>query len=289
MLALYYTSGNKDVRLAHTYNGLTLNNPADSPQDTIELNSAQPLTQIQSDIEAHDNREGSEAWGAIKTARIIRIQGVIRAPTLGRLHDQIKSLAAAFDPNKTTLDNPSVQGFLPYDFSVPTLDTTNYPSGLVPSRYYARAQNLPEPAIAYDKGYTGAFHLDLFMRDPRRYLQAQSQFGLTSGDLDNRLADFRSWPSLTLTMTGAGSATTTFTNTTLGLALVLNLSSTTNGQTVVVDFEQRFISIAALSRMDLYGSGDYWWMKPGVLNAFTTANLTNISALLLTWRPAFCL
>lgn len=291
MLAIYkdHATGGHDNRLAHVYNGLTLNDPDDPPNDTIEINSVLPQTNIDSIIEPHPNREGSEAWGARKTGRTIRIGGVIRSPSLARLHDQMKSLASAFDPDLATQTSPSTQGFLPYDFSVPTDDTANYPSGLVASRYYARAMRLPEPQIDYGSGYAASYTIDLFMRDPRRYLQTVSTFGASSGNADNRKADYRSWPSITMTMAGPGNVAATLTNTTLGMSLVLNLSGLSAGDVVVVDMEQRFMAVNGLPQMSLYFSGDYWWMKPGVQNALAITNNDNITSWLVSWRPAFCL
>lgn len=279
----------KDVRLAHTFNGLTINSPDDDPKDCIQIDRITPQTTVDSLIEPHQNREGSEAWGARKTGRTIQVLGSIRAPTLGRLHDQMKALAAAFDPDLATHVSPDTQGFLPYDFDVPTLDTENYPTGLVPSRYYVRALQVPEPSISYDGGYVAQFALMLFMHDPRRYLQTESTFGAVAGNADNTLADYRSWPSAIITMTGPGNVAATLTNATLGMSLVLNLSGLSAGDVVVVDMEQRFITLNGTASMGLYASGDYWWMSPGVENALALTNTEGIDSWLVGWRPAFCL
>lgn len=289
MIPIYKDNNGQDVRLAHTYNGLTLNNPADPTTDTYEINRITPRTDIQSIIEPHQGREGSEAWGARKTGRLFRVDGVIRAPTLAKLHDKIKALAEAFDPDKATLENPDAQGFLPYDFSVPTTDTATYASGLVPSRYLVRAIHLPEPTIDYGHGYSAAYTIDLFARDPRRYLQTAETFGAASGDADNTAADYRSFPSVTITMSGAGNVAATLTNSTVGNALVLDLSDLVDNDVVVVDMEQKFITLNGTGTMSLYVSGDYWWMSPGEENALALTNSEGIESWLVSWRPAFCL
>lgn len=281
------------ARLAHTYNSLTLNSlTAGTPtakQYGYEINSVVPLTQLDSVSDPHPNRDGMESYEVRKVARVFRVDGVIRARNIAELFDKMKLLAKTFDPARVAHDNPTTQGYLAYDFSVPTEDTANYPSGLVPSRYYLRARACPEPVISEYTGFTAAFTLELVARDPRRYLQTTSSVTAT-GALNNTLADYRSWPTLTLNMSGAGSATCTITNTTsLGAkSLVLNLSGTVNTDVIVVDFEARTITKNGVATPSLYVSGDWWEIEPES-QTISNANFTNVGSWSLVWRRAFCL
>lgn len=287
MIGLYQNqTGSEDTRLLQTYNGLSLNNPADSPTDTYEVNSVQPLSTFDSVTDAHPDDDGIEAYGVRKVQKIIRVTGVIRAPNkkIDRLFDKIEDLAVAFDPALVTHNNPSVQGFLPYDFSTPTEDLTNYLTGLMACRYYARALRTPEPEIDYARGNAASWSVDLLLRDPRRYLQALSSRD-GAGTADNTKADYRSWPTVTIAATGAGSAALSIENSTVARTLVLDLSGLINLDSVVVDMEGRAITKNGLDAMDLYVSGDYWWMEPGN-NVIAIANGTNVSVT-TAWRSAF--
>lgn len=277
------------ARLAHTYNSLTLNSPSDDQEDTYRIDSIVPLTQLDSVSDPHPGRDGMESYEVRKIARVFRIEGVILAPSIAKLFDKMKALAAAFDPAKASHLNPSTLGYLAYDFSVPTLDTTNYASGFVPSRYYLRARSMVEPVISDASGLNAKFTLDLVARDPRRYLQTTSSRTAT-GALDNSLADYRSWPTLTLNMSGAGSATCTITNTTsLGAkSLVLNLSGTVNTDVIVVDFENRTITKNGVATPSLYVSGS-WFEIESESQTISNANFTNVGSWSLVWRRAFCL
>lgn len=305
MIGLYGgTSGPRGggARLAVTYNGLTLNNPSDtlvgaSGPDTYELNTAVGSTSLDYLSEVNQQRDGLEVYPFRKVSRIETVRGVVRAPSQAKLHDKIKALANAFDPAKIAHDNDPTGAnpnnmFLAFDFSVPTLDTANYATGLVPSRYYALPFRIPDPVIDNSTGFAAFFDLIMLMRDPRRYWQTlTTQAGAAT--IDNSLADYMSWPTLAITMTGAGSATYSVTNTTTlhgALALVLDLSNCLNGDVVTVDFERSKItrtrSGVVTDRPSYYVSGDYFHMDPVASNAIAYANTTNTSSS-LSFRRAW--
>jgi hypothetical protein len=291
VLALFDNTG---ARIAHTYNGLTLNSitaagASGAGPYGYQLDNAVPLTQLDSISDPHQTRDGMESYDVRKVARIFRVEGIIRARTLAELFDKQKALVAAFDPAKVAHNNPSTYGYLAYDFSVPTEDTANYATGLVPSRYYLRARSLPEPVVSSYTAMTARFGLELVARDPRRYLQSTSSIA-AAGSLNNSLADYRSWPTLTLNMSGAGSATAAITNTTsLGAkTLTLNLSGCVNTDVVIVDMESRTITKNGVSTPSLYVSGDWFEIEPAT-QTIATANFTNVGSWSLVWRRAFCL
>ncbi len=278
-------SDSRTTRIAHVYNGYTLNQHiGGSKKDIVEVNSVRVQTQVQHIREPREYESGLEVYGAFKRGKLLIPQGVIRASTWGALYDRIEEVAAAFDPDAVSRDNPDTYGFLPYDFDVPTADTVNFPTGLMPCRYYVRAEEAFEPPISQYAGLAVPFNLTLLAKDPRRYLQATSQL-TGSGAADNSIATVWSWPTLTMAMTGAGSATFAIANAEAVGTLTLDLSGCVNGDSVAVDMERRTITKNGVETPSLYVSGDFWHMEPGV-NTISITNGTNASPT-LTWRSAF--
>ncbi len=275
------------TRIAHSYNGLTINQHiGGSLKDIVEVNGVRVQTQVQHVREPRANESGLEVYGAFKRGKLLVSHGVIRASSHGALYDRIEEVAAAFDPDVVSRDNPDTFGFLPYDFDVPTSDTVNFPSGLMPCRYYVRAEEAFEPPISQYAGLVVPFNLPLLAADSRRYLQTAQQVTLAASTAaDNGLATVWSWPTLTIAMSGAGSSAFTISSTEAVASLVLNLSARSNGDSVAVDMERREITVNGTSAPELYVSGDFWHIEPGV-NTITTSNATN-AASTLTWRPAF--
>lgn len=267
------------------YNGLTFNQSiTGSKKDIIEVNNIRAHTQMQAIREIKEYESGVEAYGAFKRGKLLTLQGIIRASTWGGLYDRITDMAAAVDPDQVTRDNPTTFGFLPLDFNIPTEDAVNFPTGLMPCRYYVRAEDAFEPPISQYSGKAVPFVLPLFAADARRYLQTTSQL-TGAGTADNSIATAWSWPTLTIAMTGAGSATFTIGNTEAAGSLVLNLLGRANGESVAVDMERRKITVNGVDTPNLYVSGDFWHMEPGT-NTISVTNGTNASPT-LTWRPAF--
>jgi len=273
------------ARLAVTYNGLTLNNPADPKNDTYTLDAVQPATQISQVVEPHPSSDGSEVYMPYKASRNIRLLGTIRAPSIAKLFDKMAVLATAFDPAVVAYNNPT-DSFLALDFSTPTTDTVNFANGLMASRYYVRARVAPEPMVTSWTGWSAMFSLDLLVKDPRRYIQAALSVTGT-GTAANTLATTVSWPLVTITASGAGSATYSVANTTLSKTLTLNLSGLVNTNVVVVDMAKAKITKNGVETPSLYVSGNYWPIQPGN-NTITVTNGTNMTTV-TSWRVAFVL
>ena len=283
MVPAFLDSGR--TRNALAYNGLTINQLIGaSKKDIIEVNSIRSETPVQTIRESREYESGLEVYGAFKRGKRITLQGVIRASTHGALYDRIEEVAAAYDPDVVSRDNPDDFGFLPFDFSVPTADEVNFPTGLMPCRYYLRAEQAFEPPVSQYAGIVVPFILPLLAADARRYLQAATQL-TGAGVADNSLATVWSWPTLSIVMSGAGSSTFTIANTEAAGTLVLDLSGRSNGESVEIDMERRTIKVNGVDTPSIYASGDFWHIEPGG-NTITLANDTNASPT-LTWRSAF--
>lgn len=283
MIPAFLDSGR--TRNALAYNFLTINQRiGGSNKDIVEVNAIRSETPVQTIRESREYESGLEVYGAFKRGKRLTLQGVIRASTHGSLYDRIEEVAAAFDPDVVSRDNPDDFGFLPLDFSVPTADAVNFPTGLMPCRYYVRAEQAFEPPVSQYAGLVVPFNLPLLAADSRRYLQATSQL-TGAGAADNSLATVWSWPLLTIAMTGAGNVAFTIASAEAAGSLVLDLSGRVNGDSVAVDMERRSITVNGVDTPSLYVSGDFWHMEPGV-NTITVTNGTNASPT-LTWRSAF--
>jgi len=283
MIPAFLDSGR--TRNALLYNNLTVNQRiGGSNKDIIEVNTIRSETPVQTIRESREYESGLEVYGAFKRGKRISLQGVIRAATHGALYDRIEEVAAAFDPDVVSRDNPNDFGFLPLDFSVPTADVVNFPTGMMPCRYYVRAEEAFDPPLSQYAGMAVPFSLPLLAADPRRYRQSLSSLD-GAGTADNSIGTFYSWPTVTIVMSGAGSATFAVGNTTAASTLTLDLSGRANDDAIVIDMERRAISLNGVDAPELYVSGDYWPIEAGN-NVVTLANNTNASVT-TTWRSAF--
>lgn len=272
------------TRLTVYYDGLTLNNPATSPYPAYEVHRAESLTNIAAVREERPSGDGSISSIPRKPSRIIRLTGFIRATTYAALYDNAKAFSATFDPVRVAGDNPT-DPFLALDFSVPTADTTNWPTGLVPSRYYALAVGTLDAATSSATGKSIPFTIDFFLKDPRRYAQTASTVTGT-GTASNK-GDYRTYPTITITATGAGSATYSVANTTLGQTMTLNLSSLVNTDVVVLDMDKQTIKKNGTDAASLIvGTPAWFYLQPGN-NTVTVTNGTNMTTV-TSFRSAWC-
>lgn len=272
-----------------SYNGLTYNTLiGSSEKDIIEVNFSSATSVIATTQESRETTDGLEVYAAYKRAKRIVQGGLVRASSKGALFDRLEELAAAFDPALVSRNNSTTAGFLPLDFNVPTADTATYPAGVIPCRYYLRAEEAVEPPQRLKQGLTVPFRIVLLAKDPRRYLQAESTVAVNSASVvaSNPKADYPSWPTLTLTMAGAGAVSFQIDKSGDSIdPLTMDLSGLVSGDSVVVDMEHRTIKVNDLDRRDIYVSGGWFDLDPGN-NTVTTNDLTNVTAS-LAWRPAF--
>lgn len=239
--------------------------------------------------EPRAQEDGMEAYDPRRMSLLLQVDGMVLADSVAELHDRVDALNAAFDPVLATQSDTSEfdQGFLPFDFSVPTADTDNYPTGLKPMRLYLRAVQLPVPRLSKFEGNGIPYSLVLQAVDPRRYAQTLTAAALPAGAtvIDNSLATYRSWPVVTIDLTGAGS--TIFSIDSLSDArdpLVLNLNALA-GQQVQVDMRSKLITVNGEHDMSPFVSGEYFPLEPEA-QTLNVANATN-ATVTIEWRRAF--
>jgi len=185
---------------------ITLNNPADDPQDTymVEDITVQPTWDVQ--IEPKPDRDGSTAGAPREVQKIIVLRGWVKALTYAGLYDKIHALNRAFNPVLAYQGDNSADdiGFLPLSFDVPTADTTNWPSGIISCRYRVQSMAIPIPLQTKFDNLQARFTLQLRAIDPRRYEQAQQSVNTTGNSalaLDNTKATYESFPTIVLAIT----------------------------------------------------------------------------------------
>lgn len=284
-------------RLGITYYGnstIILNNPADQPEDSMFLDDIGISPVDDAVLENKQGKDGMEAYQFFKNGLMIRMRGIIHAPTQARLYDRAETLAHAFDPALLSRRTEATTlGFRKLVFNVPTQDTTNFPTGLMECFYYARALSSVTFARSNDAGYNQTFEIEMLVRDPRRYLLALST-RTNEGAMNNLVADYPSWPTVTITMTGAGRSPNNGVRNSGSLGgaktLWLDLTGCVNGDVITVDMERRIIKKNGNLAMNLYDSGDYWEVEPSNnTQSFEVVFNTgiNLAATSVTWYPAF--
>lgn len=285
MIGIFDDDGN---RLAITVNGLELNSPSDSPDDTYEVNTVAVSTAMDTVTEGRQTRDGLEMYTAKKLNLMVRIDGMVRANTMGKLYDKLASLAEALDGGTITYSDATA--LVDVTFSTPTSDYANYPNGLIACKYRARPRTIPTPSISQFTGTVSPFTVELIIPDSRRYLAAATTVTAV-GTINNALASYRSWPTLTLNMSGAGSATYSIelTSSIGAKTLTLNLSGRSNGQVVTVDFAKKKITVGSTETPSIYVSGNFWEILPENSQTLAITNGSGISSFSLSFNRAFSL
>jgi hypothetical protein len=234
-----------------------------------------------------------------KGMAFLPLRGRILVPNTSQqssLTDKELALRAAFDPYLCYLDSVATEGAYTLDWDELTADVTNFPSGRMPLRLYARPVATPRVQEGISDGPTRAFSLALVAGDPRRYRQVQSTLVLSPGTPSGSVANIGNVPAplkATIVMAGAGSAT--FTITRSGVAFILDLSGMVNTDTVVVVFETagpygrgRLVTKNGTENFALKTSAPSTWLTAPIgSTTFTISNTANVTSCTLGWYSAW--
>ena len=275
------------TRLAITYNGLNLNSVTNNSSGTrstrsgytVEVVAARTAMDYVSEPNQWENM--MELYGLRKNSRVVVIRGFVYGSTQADLFDKVKALAAATDPSRIVLQNPS-DYFIALTFTTPV-------TGNQTSKYMALPIRMAEPNLSIvGHGFAVPYELNLLLREPKRF--AQTITTVSGATTTTSAGDDTSWPTVTFSLSGAGSSSFTITNTGTyqgAKSLVLNLSAHSSGSWVV-NFRDKSITKDGTARYDVYKSGDWFLIEPG-LNTVAYSNTTNTSSRTLTYYPAWCL
>lgn len=290
MIGIYDDGGD---RLAMAYRSLTIND------ESYPVSSVVVDHRYDSVTEPKPQADGMEAYAVRRLVAMIRADGVVKADSVADLHDKVEALNAAFDPVLAFDEDTATRdiGFLPFTFSVPTADDTGYPTGLKPLQYYVRSTAIPVPRISKFEGDGAHFTLLLQAVDPRRYLQTLTSVDLfhtpggtpdsASVAVDNSLASYSSWPTITMVMSGFGHTAFYVDHDESGVdPLVLDLSSLVATDVVTIDMQAREVLVDGASRMDLVVSGDFFPIRPGTQNV-ESGWMAGVTSCVMSYRRAF--
>ncbi len=278
-----------------TFRSLALNNPSDDEKDTFAIEEIAESDLWQQSFEPLPNRDGSQGYEPFSLYKMFQVRGWVRAPSIAAMFDKIELLNSTFHPVNCYLADTSAnnKGYLPIDFNVPTVDTANYGSGFVASRYYVQALRAP---VVLESKFDGlSARIDFLMRaiDPRRYLQTTSTGNRTGNGtivVNNSLATYRSWPVITIALpSGAPSGTATIATSEGSQVVSIDLSLLAASTTYDLDMQGRtFVKqsdgtnkIAAIT-----GASQYFNLL-AKSQTLTFAGFAAGTSLTVTWRRAF--
>lgn len=245
---------------------------------------------------------GSQLGRVHKGSARIDLWGKIESPYITTAFDQNARLAvaeramrAAFDPSLCYRDSPTTQGGYALDFSSTTTDLTNFPTGIIPLRYYCRPVGGPQFDDNVNDSGLKRFALVLFAYDPRMYAQSTSSLSLSPGTPSGTMVNLGSVPApLRATITMAGAGNVAFTITRSGVAYVLDLTGMVASDVVVVTMETsgpfgegKIITKNGTRNFALKTSSPSSWLDvPIGSTVVTISNTTNVTSCLLEWVSA---
>lgn len=266
-------------------------------QNTVTIDRRETSPMYREGRDAYHLTTGGALGRAHKGFNLLRLNGRILVPNTTQqetLADTERAMRAAFDPDLCYRDSPSTDGAYAFDFIEKTADTATYPTGRIPLRYYCRPMG--QPVVVEELGQNLLkYALGLIAADPRAYEQTEQTLSLTPGAPSGNIVNRGTSPGplrVTITMAGAGNAA--FTLTVGGIAFILNLSTTTNGQVIVVTMETcgpygagRKITKAGVDAFSLKTSSPSTWLTApvGTTSAAIT-NTTNVTTCVLGWYSA---
>lgn len=274
-----------DLSQAITYRGVNLNS----------ISALQPDTPMQGylvqdvrmpDVEGWGYREKRSLADGYDVSRVylgmrrVLLRGTIYALTRPELHDKIRTIRALFTPTLAYSEDPSVYGYLPLTFSIPTEDTTNFPTGLIPAKVNARPKDQPgfffprEQAYGSDNaGFSSVFEVTLECADPRIYAQSTTDIAVTATTGSGTATSNGDYPSplnAILAKAAAATGASTITLTGFGTVMTVTVPASANDRQVNVDSVNKVVTLTdngvETLRMDLISfSSGYTWpeVQPG--------------------------
>lgn len=281
MIPIFDDSGN---RVPITYNGLTLNSPiAGNPMHIYEVNAVMVRDVFSGTVESRPEGDGSEAYGTRKSAKMVRMDGIMRAPTFAALYDMAAALQGALDPATLSLQDPLAHGFSPLEFDILSV------AGNEESYLLARPVQNPDYLNDQFLGKNMPFRLEFFCADPRRYALTATLYtfvGAGTQALTNT-GNYPSVPAIEITMSGAGSGTfaiTNYGNTPDGI-IYLDLTGVVNGDTIIIYPQDKVVTKNGARADNLVGDDTDWnlLVHPGASN-WQVANGTNATVEIIVYH-----
>jgi hypothetical protein len=301
-------TNNPDTKNPFVFNGvLTLNNPADQPDETYEVVSVTVADQFALQTEPLPQTDGQQSYIPRKVRKLIHMNGIIHAKTLAKLNYMAMQLNFYLDPVNAFWADSAVmganKGFLPLTFSVPTTDTTNYPTGLISVVAYVRSTQRPVQMGSKLSGYTARFDIIFEMIDPRFYWATQSSVTLNDGGLGTghtSATEYPTFPTFNLTLSSAPDIiqmNRLAPNDENGNDMLVRIdptqtldgSAAVSGDVITFNMATGRAFLNGVLREDFAVPGymAYWPVLPGANTVQLDGGVSNFSAKTMTYNRAF--
>lgn len=287
--------GSPPAKNSITFRTLNINNAADDETDTYLIEDVSESDAWQQAMEPYPDRDGSQTYEPFAMSKIFRVRGWVKSTTLRKLYDKIETINEKFHPVKTYLADTATynRGYLPITFDVPTNDTANYATGLIPSQYYVQALRLPVNMSSKFQGFNARIDFLLRAADPRRYLQSSSSANRTGNgtiSCNNTLAGYPSYPVITIVTTTAPSGTPTIARTSpTGGTISFTGASLAGSKTYILDTQAKtFKESGGTDKISaLVGGSKFFDIQDGVSNTITLASWPTDVVVTVAWVRAF--
>lgn len=276
---------------------IILNDPTNAADDMYDVEDVAISPAYDETVEPNADSDGSISGPPRETQKIITMRGFTRAQNHAHLLDKIAALNRAFNPVLAYDADADIvnRGFLPIKFAVTTEDTVNWPAGYIPQQYFVRSLRLPVPVTTKFDDFNARFNIMLRAADPRRYHQTAStavRTGSGSVTVDNLLATYPSWPTITLAFVTAVSSdiTITRTNSQNGSVVLLAAQLTDSAnKTLTIDYASRTAEYTTGTDKvkALKSTSQFQDVVQAASNAFSFTNLPADCNVTITWRRAF--
>ena len=273
MIGIFDDDGN---RLPIVFNtNLTLNEPiGGDPLRIYEVNSVLVRDVFAGTNEPHATEDGSETYSVRKVAKLIRIDGIIRAPSFSALSDMNSTLRGELDPASLSRLDPTGHGFAPLAFTVL--------SAAGDQDSYVLARPIATPDYMFDQylGKNAPFRIELFCADPRRYLLSSTVHTFNGPEIEvvNNLGNYPSIPTISIEMSGAGSSDYRLLNTSYNPdgMVELNLGGSIAGDIYVIYPNEKVVTKNGVRVDNLVDNATNWNLdlQPGA-NTIQVSNGVN--------------
>jgi hypothetical protein len=251
--------------------------------------------------------DGFDATDVFLGRRTIELQGFVYGENVGDVWDRMQDLRSAITPSAAYLEAPGLDGYLPFQFYVPTQNLADFPGGYRQCQLNARPIEQPSFKVKRDTGVNGdpiagqalAYSARLECKDPRVYLWPMKKynFGGTSplnGNVSNR-GDYPAPLSFTFDVDAGGGAGNILFEVG-GSRMRVTVEDTTaiqtyryDGDLKVLTVEQNTIEVLRMDLRSFLSNTTYPKVPPGV-STFTitiTGLIGHLSNAYMFWYEAF--
>jgi hypothetical protein len=264
---------------------IVLNDPLDDPDDTYKVEDISISPVWDEVIEPNVDRDGALAAVPREVQKVISIRGFIHAPSLAKLYDKMTALNRAF--------NPVLSDFQLLKFAQTTTDTDSWPTGYILQQYVGRSIELPVPVTTKYDDHNARFEILIRSVDPAKYEQVEQEATRTGNGnltLDNLLATYGSWPTITIDTTASPAAGEyVITRDGTSQAIRIDGDAVPASETITIDVENR---TAVDSSGDsvigiLKPSTQFFQVRPAEDDIWSVSGMAAGTDITIAWRRAF--